>query len=257
MSFKQFRILLLLFILFCVALYTCEQRRASTSWTKTVEIIIYPLNPTKDPEIEKYIQNLDDQTFETIDTFFTEQANQYNLMLSQPVKTRLGASIPSQAPIPPKPGSGVLDVMIWSMKFRYWAWLNTPDDKSNFRRARMFVNYHAAKEGVRLAHSYGLTKGLLGYVNAFASPAQQEQNNIVIAHEFLHTVGAKDKYGANGTPIFPIGYANADVTPLYPQEKAEIMAGRLVIGPDKVIMPKSLKQCVINPITATEINWMK
>ena len=46
----------------------------------------------------------------------------------------------------------------------------------------------------QLAHSLGLQKGLIGVVNAFASSSQAAENNVVIAHELLHTVGATDKY---------------------------------------------------------------
>lgn len=257
MTFKQFRILLLLSVLLVVSLYTCEQRRASTSWTKTVQLVIYPLNPNQNPDVDQYISSLTNESFTQIETFFTRQAARYKVILSQPVKVTLGPVIPALPPAPPTPGSGVLDVMIWSMKFRYWAWQHTPDDESNIRRARVFVNYHPAVEGVRLEHSYGMSKGLLGYVNAFASRGQQEQNNIIIAHEFLHTVGAKDKYGANSEPVYPIGYAEPDITPLYPQRYAEIMAGRMAVGPAQIAMPDSLQQCLINEITALEINWKK
>ena len=52
-------------------------------------------------------------------------------------------------------------------------------------------------------------------------------NNVVIAHEILHTLGASDKYDpATRAPLFPIGYAEPEREPRFPQEFAEIMAGR-------------------------------
>ncbi len=256
-SFKTIRIFFLIMILFFVALYSCEQKRASTSWYKTVEIVVYPINIDNSPAVEKYINNLTDKNFIIIDKFMAKQATKYKLILSKPTKTHLGQQIKVLPPIPPEHNSGLLSIISWSMKFRYWAWKNTPDDQSNMRRARMFVLYHESVDGKRLPHSYGLNKGLLGYVNAFASKDQQGQNNIVITHEFLHTIGASDKYGANGEPIFPIGFASPDLPNPYAQKKAEIMAGRVPISPTTSKMPRTLKGCVIGKETALEINWLK
>ncbi len=43
-------------------------------------------------------------------------------------------------------------------------------------------------------HSLGLQAGLLGVVYAFADETLDAPNNVVIAHEVLHTLGATDKY---------------------------------------------------------------
>ena len=120
----------------------------------------------------------------------------------------------------------------------------------------MFVLYHSDIEG-RLQHSLGLQKGLLGIVNAYALSRQNKQNNVVIAHEVLHTVGAVDKYRADGNPIFPVGYANPKRQPIFPQRSAEIMAGRVPLSLTRSYMAKSLKSTVISPITAREINWIE
>lgn len=255
--FRRIRIFVLMSILAATALYNFEQRRASTSWYKTIEIVIYPINGDGSQLVDSYINRLSDQDFASIDQFLAGEAARYNLLLSRPARTRLGQTVRVLPPSPPAPGSGILQVMLWSMKFRHWAWQNTPDAKSNLRRARMFVLYHEPREGRQLDHSYGLNKGLLGYVNAFASTEQQGQNNIVIAHEFLHTVGATDKYGPNGEPIFPIGFASPDRANPYEQTHAEIMAGRYPVSETDSRMPDDLKGCVIGKETALEINWWK
>src|SRR5262249_43264658 len=111
---------------------------------------------------------------------------------------------------------------------------------------------------LRLAHSIGLQKGLLGVVNAFASAAMDAENNVVITHELLHTFGATDKYDpASNRPLFPEGYAQPTARPLYPQRKAEIMAGRIPINPEQAEAPRGLDEVVIGGRTAQEINWLK
>ena len=93
-------------------------------------------------------------------------------------------------------------------------------------------------------------------MHAFASIDQDQQNNIVIAHELLHTVGATDKYAADNEPIFPIGYADPMRSPLYPQNKAEIMTARIPLSATSSRMADSLDQCTIGEQTAREINWL-
>jgi hypothetical protein len=119
------------------------------------------------------------------------------------------------------------------------------------------VYYHETEEDKQLQHSLGLDKGLLAIVHAFASKDQEQQNNIVIAHELLHTVGALDKYNINNQPVFPDGYADPGLQPLFPQIQAEIMLAKIPLTHQQSIMAETLSQCIIGKQTAEEINWIK
>ena len=108
----------------------------------------------------------------------------------------------------------------------------------------------------RLGHSLGLKKGMLGVVTAFASNKMTCSNNVIIAHELLHTVGATDKYVlATNQPLYPMGFAEPERKPLYPQRKAELMAGRIPVAQNKALMPRSLTSVVIGEASAIEILW--
>ncbi len=251
---KQLRVLALLLLLLFVILYTKAQLRFSTSWETPLEIVIYPVNIDKSAAITEYIAALGNRDFADIDLFMSRESKRWNLPLSKPVVTRLGSEISKLPPPLPDHGSSVLSIMLWSLQFRYWAWAHTPDDESNFLRIRIFVLYHNSLPGEALDHSTGLNKGLLGYVNAFAAADQTAQNNIVIMHEVLHTVGATDKYDVNGEPVYPQGYATIE-PPLFPQEYAEIMAGRTPVSPSESYMPETLADVVVGEQTANEINW--
>jgi hypothetical protein len=145
--------------------------------------------------------------------------------------------------------------MLWSLKLRYWAWSvsrQTPEPQD----VRLFVLYHDPAVTPTVPHSLGLTKGLIGVVYAFAAPQMNEENNVVIAHELLHTVGAGDKYDpSNDAPRFPDGYGDSKQNPLFPQRYAELMAGRRMLAPDRWEQPASLDEVVIGPATASEIRW--
>ena len=138
---------------------------------------------------------------------------------------------------------------------RYWAWrvsghAHEPED------IRVFVLYHDPKLTPTVPHSLGLSKGLIGVVFAFAVPDMSGENAVVIAHELLHTLGATDKYDpATNAPRFPDGYGDPAQSPLYPQQSAELMAGRIALAPDRWEQPSSLSQVVMGRGTALEILW--
>ena len=178
--FKSVRILILLLFLAIVAFYSKSQRLQSRSWTEPLEVTIYPINGDGIPEIDQYIENLEDQDFASIDRFFQEESEAYSVITSQPTITRLGSVLKKYPPPSPSPNSNVTTRLWWGLKFRWWSFRNTPDSESNLRRIRVFVHYHEAIEGRKLQHSLGLDKGLLAIVHAFASTEQIEQNNIII-----------------------------------------------------------------------------
>jgi hypothetical protein len=124
----------------------------------------------------------------------------------------------------------------------------------------MFVLYHDPERVTSVAHSLGLQKGLIGVVNAFASEGQQAQNNVIIAHELLHTVGVTDKYdtrSGGNMPAYLGGFAEPDKDPVLPQDYAEIMAGRIPLSESEAEIPESLDQVLVGTATAREINWLR
>jgi hypothetical protein len=107
-------------------------------------------------------------------------------------------------------------------------------------------------------HSLGLQKGLFGIVHAYADVAADATNEVVIAHEVMHTLGASDKYDPTTTlPLFPQGYAEPGANPRYPQSAAEIMAGRIPVAADEATMPAGLDDVIVGPETAAEVSWVR
>lgn len=255
-SYKSLRVLLLLLILAAAAIYTQQQRLVSRGWYQPLQVNVFPINAGGGGEIKNYIDNLRMDDFTAIDQFMAGESERYDIVASIPTITRLGPAVGLIPPSPPAPDANFVSIMLWSLRLRWWAWWNMPDAESG-EGVRMFVLYHESKEGERLAHSLGLQKGLLGIVHAYATPLQNEQNNIIIAHELLHTVGATDKYAPGGEPIFPQGYAQPERNPRYPQARAEIMAVRIPRSQTSSTMPSSLRLIVVGEQTAREINWLE
>ncbi len=215
------------------------------------------MNSEHNPVVEDYITQLDSSIYQEVDHFFQQQAEHYQLTIRHPIITSLGSTIHSFPPEAPTPPFSFIEAAWWSIQLRFWAFNNTPDNQSNQHRVRIFIHYHEAIKNRHLQHSLGLGKGLLSVVHAFASIDQQQQNNIVLAHELLHTVGATDKYNSHNQPVFPDGYAEPDKQPLFPQFQAEIMTGRVPLSEWDSEMAEGLDYCIIGRKTATEINWLK
>ena len=252
--FKTIRIALLLLLLALVGLTTLQEGYLSTRWRHPLFVAIYPIAADSSPVTRAYVDSLDRAQFEPIDAFFVREGRRRRLALGDPVRTRLRAELPR---LPPQRDAraGVFGTMIWSLELRYWAWrmsghTREPDD------VRMFVLYHDPALTPTVPHSLGLTKGLIGVVYAFASPVMTGANDVVIAHEFLHTLGATDKYDlADDAPRFPDGYGDPQQKPLFPQRFAELMAGRRMLTPQRWQQPDGLDEVVIGDATAREIRW--
>ena len=251
------RIGLLLLVLGAVTLQAWLDRVATQSWRDTLWVGIYPLAGDGTPQAQRYIEGLTVKEFAGIEAFFAREAHRYGVRVEEPVHVEL---YPQGSVLPPElaPGAGPLGIALWSLKLRWFAAHASRIPGRIPPRIRLFVLYHDPSTLDRVPDSHGLQKGLVGVVHVFADPALSGSNSIVIAHELLHTVGASDKYDlATDLPLFPAGFANPDRTPLYPQEQAEIMAGRRAISAQDAEMPHSLREAVVGPVTAAEIRWTR
>lgn len=254
-TFRQLRILTLLIILLLVAGGTWLTQLRSTDWDRPLTVAIHPINGDGSIRSRDYIAGLSLESFQDIDAFFADEAEQYNLPLKRPVELVMGPVLAELPPEPPK-DRNILGVMWWSLKIRYWVW-GVDRDFGPPADIRMFVLFNDPEANPRLAHSLGLQKGLLGVVHAFASWRDAGGNSMVIAHELLHTLGATDKYDLQtNQPIFPAGYAEPDKSSLFPQQFAEIMAGRIPLSKTQAEQPKSLGSVIVGEYTASEIRWI-
>lgn len=253
---KTLRVSVLLLVLVGVALGAWRDRRNATDWIGPLVVAVYPINADGSEVAERYLQTLDVERFEPVAAFIAAQGMRWQLPRTVPVDFRLAPRVNALPPPLPRSGNRLL-VIIWSLRLRWWAWRHDTYT-GQWKQVRMFLLYHDPARSPQLAHSTGLQKGLLGVVNLFASPGMNAQNNVVLAHELLHTVGATDKYDlSNGQPLYPDGFAEPAREPRYPQRYAEIMAGRVPVGPDEAEQAASLQRTVIGAKTAREIGWLR
>ncbi len=251
---RKIRVTILLFVLLTVAAGSWQAKVRTTSWKRALNVVVFPINADGKAETDAYIHSLDDKSFEPIRKFMRDEARHYGISLLNPVDVYIGSRVEAMPPPPPIGGS-VPEVMFWSLRMRFWAWRHgehpilEPD-------VRMYALFFHSSTTQRLEHSVGLQKGLIGIARLFATPHMSAENNIIITHELLHTLGATDKYDlATNQPLYPAGYAEPDIRPLYPQQFSEIMGGRIPVSQVRSVPPQTLDAVLVGPQTAAEIGW--
>lgn len=252
---KRLRIFILLVILATVVQQSMQED-AALDWQDNFYVALYPVNADSSAEVSAYIKTLTPDNFEPVAEYFAAQAQHYQLGLRRPVELKLGAEV-NRIPPPPPADGGALKVILWSLQFRYFAWVNSP--KLSIKPdIRLYLLYHDPKKFKSLSHSTALNKGRIGRVNLYADHRDDNTNLVVLAHELLHTVKASDKYDVStNLPLYPDGYAIPDLQPRYPQPLAELMGGRVPISESEAKIPVSLQRTMIGIKTAREIGWIK
>jgi hypothetical protein len=252
---RTLRIIILLLILATVIQQTFLDK-ADLDWKDNFYVAVYPVNADGSGEVASYIKALSREDFEPMAEYFAEEGARYNLGMRRPVEVQLGDVVTDIPPAPPSDGS-MLNTMLWSLKFRIFAWQNSP--KVNVKPdIKLYLLYYNPATSPALSHSTALNKGRIGRVNLFGDKSYAKQNLVILAHELLHTLTASDKYDLETTlPIYPDGFADPDKSPRYPQDFAEIMGGRVPVDETKAEIPKNLAQTLIGEKTAREIGWLK
>jgi hypothetical protein len=254
---RKVRIAVLLMILAVAAWSNWYDRLSTTDWDETLTVGIFPIDDAGDPATRAYIQSLDVAAVFDVERFLNEEAAEYGIGIARPVSVQLFPPV-VEAPPEREPGGNVLGTMWWSLKMRLYAGRASRASGLPAPQIRIFVRYHNPAFTRSVPHSVGMQKGLVGVVHAFANDAMGRTNNVVIAHEILHTLGASDKYDlATLAPLYPIGYAEPERYPRFPQVFTEIMAGRRAVSPSVFEMPASLDEALVGKATALEVRWIR
>jgi hypothetical protein len=254
--FGTLRLAILVAALAFVSLGAWLDRHRSTNWDGTLRVTVYPLAARKDAASQAFVAALDREDFADVEAFFAAEAQGYGVALDEPVRIRISRAVDALPPAPPA-DPGPVSVGAWSLRFRYWAWRVAIDDPLPPPDVQVFAIYHAADGRRSAPDSLGLSKGLMAVTHLFADPQAHGGNQVVIAHELLHTLGASDKYDlATGQPLEPDGLGNPYASPRYPQQAGEIMAGRIATSSREAVIPASLDEMTVGAATAREIGWL-
>lgn len=255
--FGTLRIAILLAVLIFVALGAWLDKRRSTDWDSTLRVTVYPIAAGNDAATTAYVAALEAADFGALEAFFASEAHRHGVALDEPVRVRLSRATPGLPPAAP-PDPGPFSVAAWSLRFRYWAWRVASSDPLPTPDVQVFALYLAPDGSQAAPDSLGLSKGLMAIAHLYADPRAHGSNQIVLAHELLHTLGATDKYDRrSGQPLDPAGLGDPDQSPRFPQRSGEIMAGRVAVSAREAEIPETLRQMIVGPSTAREIGWSR
>ena len=252
---RKLRIAVLLYVLAFVAVGTLVESNEATNWDFPLHVVVYPIAADGTPAVKEHIDTLDSRDFTALASFLADEASRHSVALDRPFAFSLaperGMSLPAIAPRPSR-----VQILLWSLRMR---WLSLKLNwRSNLPKPdiTVFAVYHDPDSNLVLDSSTALRKGLIAVANLYADSGYRGSNQLVIAHELLHTLGATDKYDYGSLqPLYPLGYAEPERNPLHPQRFAEIMAGRRALSADTAEMPSRLRDVQIGPVTAIEIGW--
>jgi hypothetical protein len=254
--FRRLRLAILLYVLLFAAVGNFLAAARTTDWDATLWVDVYPINADGSARAQAHIDALDDEDFDIVEEYFAREAARYGVSLPLPFRLGLAPQLDNTVPLLTA-RAGMLDTMVWSLRMRWFAASVKRRSDRPSPDILLFALYYDGAATAVLDRSTALQRGLIAVTKVFADPASAGPNRVVFAHELLHTLGATDKYSPeNNMPLFPHGFADPSVTPRYPQAKAELMAGRIAVEPDRAKMPAGLEETLVGPLTATEIGWL-
>lgn len=253
--FKNIRIAVLLYILAFAAVGSYLASVRSTDWDNSLWVDVYPINGDQSDRVQAYIDGLSEADFDAIERFLATEAQRHGISIADPFRIGLAEQV-REAP-PELSDASLFGAVLWSLRMRWFAWRVQWNSERPNPDLKLFAVYHDDSQSVVLDRSAALERGLIAVANVFATRSSRGSNQVVMAHELLHTLGASDKYHAEtNMPIFPLGFADRTAQPLYPQSQAELMAGRIPLDSESADIPISLRQTIIGPETALEIGWL-
>lgn len=252
---KRIRIAILLYILLFVAGGEFLTKRFAKAWERTLTVHVYPIAATA--ATNGYVDALQADEFRELEAFVAAEARRYGVTLERPLRVRLAPRLDEPPPALARDAS-LPGVAWWSLRMRWHAIVVEWRNDAPRADIVVFAQYHDGEAEPVLDRSLALEKGLIAVANLFADSGARGANQVVLAHEILHTLGATDKYDlATNLPRYPDGFAAPLADPLYPQQRAELMAGRIALGQRAAAIPESLRETVIGPVTALEIGWTR
>ncbi len=238
------------------ALHDIRSRHARTEWEHPVEVAVDLVElGAVDPSAVNALR----ARFPALEARLASEYHRYGGRLAEPVHfTVFGPVAVDRAP-PPDPDATLSSLARHA--YDQWRWTHAVDEVSNLPArnfdSRIYVlartPHDANRNWVEGSSELG---GRVGVARIDLDASVVDLALFVVTHEFLHTLGASDKYDATGRALIPDGLVEPRRVPLYPQRYAEVMTRNLVLAPGRERPPESLAELGVGVGTAGEIGWL-
>jgi len=237
------------------AWYDIRSRRARTEWQRPVEVSVALVQlGAVDPDALLALR----ARCRELEARLSHEYHRYGGQLPQPIRLTLFGPVAVDRPPPADPDESLLSLA--QHAYAQWRWTHAVDVGSNLpaRRfdSRIYVLVRAPRDGGRsTVEGSSELGGRVGVARIELDASTVDLALFVVAHELFHTLGASDKYDANGRAAIPDGLVEPELVPLFPQRYAEVMTRNLVVARGSERPPESLAELGVGTLTARELGW--
>ncbi|HSO30945.1 MAG TPA: hypothetical protein VLT33_00475 [Labilithrix sp.] len=256
------RVGILLTVLFVVVLWAVKDvrsRRARNAWDHTldVSVTLVRIEPVDDAAIGALRARLP-----LLEDRLAAELHRYRPGAPRPFRFHLAGPVDGLPPPAAPASDGPVDLASYSLALSRY--LSDVDGRAGlearFYDSRIYLALRKPRLALRtLVEGRSEHGGRVGVVEMELDDGAEAAHLplIVVAHELLHTLGATDKYDAAGRTAIPVGLAEPERVPLYPQRFAEIMARNRPVSPTEEKVPGSFEEIAVGSATAGEIGWLR
>lgn len=256
--FFRVRVTLLLIVLAGVLLWAgndWRKRRARGAWNAPlrVALVLVEREPIPPPTLEL----LQSRVFD-LERRLHQEWRRHTGRAMAPFSIVVRGPVPASAD-PPRPGDATFTGTV-RHSLELWRWTRELDARGDVEwrgyDARIYlVLKPAARDATAFVEGQSEDGGRIGVASADIDEGMVDLSLFVAAHELFHTLGASDKYDADGRARYPDGFAEPGRVPLFPQPGAELMARNVALSQDAERPPETLSELWVGDATAREIGW--
>ena len=237
------------------AWHDIRSRQERTKWERPLEVAVALVQLGEvDPDALRALR----ASFPALEARLSNEYHRYGGALPHPVRFVVFGPVSVDRAPPADPDGGLLSLA--QHAYEQWRWTHAVDLGSNLAArafdSRIYVVVRAPQDRRRISvEGSSELGGRVGLARIELERNDVERALFVVTHELFHTLGASDKYDANGRASPPDGLVEPDRVPLYPQRYVEVMTRNLVIAPGQERPPESLAELGVGSATARELGW--
>lgn len=255
-TFFRIRVAVLLSILVIVAGYAffdVKRRRERLDWTRTLDVAFVVVTQG---DVDASSVELFKRRATLLTSRLTDEMHRYKPGSPNPFLVTVFGPVASTDAAPKLEEDGLFALAKHS--YSLWSYTSDLDGRADIPSrgydARIYVTVRAPKD-MKRAFVEGASEegGRIGIVDVELGPGTVDFALIVAAHELFHTLGATDKYDAQGHTTIPDGLAEPELGAAH-QRFVELMARNRPIEHGEV-PPDTIDDFAVGPATAIEIGW--
>jgi len=235
--------------------YDVRSRQTRTEWQHPLEVAVALVQlGAVDPSSLSALR----ARFPALEARLRDEYRRHGGQLPRPIEFTLFGPVTVDRAPPADPDTTL--VSLARHAYEQWRWTHAVDVGSDLpaRRfdSRIYLLVRAPRDsGRNWVEGSSELGGRVGVARVELGASTVDLALFVVTHELFHTLGASDKYDANGRASIPDGLVEAERVPLYPQRYAEVMTRNLVLAVGSERPPDSLAELGVGTLTAREIGW--